>query len=72
MITVNLGNMWETEVIGNVRQWNMKVLRAIKEREEQEWRQALDTKPNFRLYAKLKERFKQEEYLNSYKRITEG
>jgi hypothetical protein len=57
------GELWETERVGNEKDWEKWVREKIHEREEKLWYDEMKTKPKLRTYITLKHKLEREQYL---------
>ena len=64
LISLNLGHIWDTELVGSEQDWKSLIKASLQEREEAEWKKAMEKKPKLRLYRILKFTLEREEYLD--------
>src|SRR3569623_260696 len=65
LISLNLGHVWVSELVGQENDWKRVVKACLQEREEREWKQQLMEKRKLGLYRILKLTLQREEYLDN-------
>jgi hypothetical protein len=63
LLELNLGDRWNDERVEEEEDWNTLIKEKIHQREEADWKHAVNTKPKLRTYKQLKKRLEIEEYL---------
>ena len=64
LISLNLGHVWETELVGREQDFKRLVKASLRAREERDWLEQMTKKPKLRLYRTLKFELAREEYLD--------
>jgi Reverse transcriptase (RNA-dependent DNA polymerase) len=67
LVSIDLGHVWETELVGDAVAWKRLLKASIQAREEKEWKAEVEIKTKLRLYKTLKFNLHQEEYLEVIK-----
>src|SRR4051812_9515672 len=63
LISLNLGHVWETDLVGQEQDFRRLVKASLRAREERDWLDQMTKKPKLRLYRTLKLELAREEYL---------
>lgn len=64
LISLKLGQVWESELVGREQDWKSLVKASLRAREEADWKDQMEKKPKLRLYRTLKFALEREEYLD--------